>query len=331
VVGFVSSATDLVTGDMNGVDDVFVHDLTTGVTERVSVDSMGNAANDWSAGPSLSNDGQIVAFYSWANNLIATDKNGMGDVFVHDRMSGTTERVSVDSAGKGGNGYSLLPALSSDGSVVAFESGADNFVANDSNGFDDVFVRDRNAGTTAVASMSALGAIGDGYSANPAITADGRFVAFASYAGDLIPGDTNGQGDVYALDRSVNQDASWNNYGAGFPGTLGIPSLTASADPDFGTTIQVDVGNSLGAATPGLLFAGLSQASIPTSAGGTLLVNFVLMVPLDVPARGESLSASIPSDPSLVGVHVDLQVLELEAGAAQKISFTPGLELTFGR
>jgi Tol biopolymer transport system component len=331
VVGFVSSATNLVASDQNGVDDIFVHDLTTGGTERVSVDSMGNAADDWSAGPSLSNDGQIVAFYSWANNLIAVDKNGTGDVFVHDRMSGVTERVSVDSAGKAGNGYSLLPALSSDGSVVAFESGAGNFVANDTNGFDDVFVRDRNAGTTSVASMSALGVIGDGYSASPAITADGRFVAFASYADDLIAGDANAQGDVFVLDRSVNQDASWNNYGAGFPGTLGIPTLTASADPVFGTTIQIDVGNSLGGATPGLLFAGLSQASIPTSAGGTLLVDFFLMVPLVVPAGGESLAASIPSDPSLVGVHVDLQVLEIDAGAAQKISFTPGLELTFGR
>jgi Tol biopolymer transport system component len=331
VVAFVSSANDLVLADKNGVDDVFVHERATGLTEKASVDSAGNAANNWSAGASLSDDGSIVAFYSWADNLVASDKNGSGDVFVHDRATGVTERVSVDSSGTAANGYSLLPSLSSDGSVVAFESGADNLVAHDVNGFDDVFVHDRTTGATTIASMNGLGAIGDGYSAGPALTSDGRFVAFASYATNLITTDTNLQGDVYVLDRSVNQDASWNNYGAGYPGTLGIPSLTASADPVFGTTINVDVGNSLGLATPGLLFAGLSPASIPTSAGGTLLVNFVLMVPLVVSAGGESLPATIPYDPAFYGVQVCLQVLEADSGAAHKLSFTPGLALIFGR
>jgi hypothetical protein len=331
VVGFTSSATNLVANDTNFQDDVFVRDRYAGVTEIVSVDSAGNAADNWSAGASVSNDGQFVAFYSWADNLVAGDGNFQGDVFLRDRAAGTTERVSIDSAGNEADGYSLVPAVSPDGSVVAFESGADNLVANDTNGFDDVFVRDRLAGTTAVVSMNCLGAIGDGYSASPSITSDARFVAFASYASNLIPNDTNATGDAFLFDRSLNQDASWFNYGAGYPGTLGVPGLTASAAPVFGTTINVDLDNSLGANTPGLLFAGVSQAQILTSAGGALLVNPILIMPVVVLAGGDSFPASIPSDWSLCGVQVDLQVLELDAGAPKGISFTPGLDLVFGR
>lgn len=331
VVGFTSSATNLVANDVNFQDDVFVRDRYAGVTEIVSVDSSGNGADNWSAGASVSNDGQFVAFYSWADNLVAGDTNGFGDVFLRDRSLGTTERVSVDSAGNEADGYSLVPAVSPDGMVVAFESGADDLVANDDNGLDDVFVRDRAAGTTSVASMNCLGAIGDSYSASPSITGDGRFVAFASYAGNLVPNDANGTGDAFLFDRSVNQSAQWFNYGVGWPGTLGIPGLTASGNPVFGTTINFDVGNSLGANTPGLLFAGLGRVSIPTSAGGTLLVDVLLTSPIVVLAGGDSLPATIPSDWSLCGVEVDLQVLELDPAASRKISFTPGLALVLGR
>jgi Tol biopolymer transport system component len=330
-VGFTSSATNLVAGDGNFQDDVFVRVLAAGTTEIVSVGPLGNPGDNWSAGASLSNDGQFVAFYSWADDLVGGDLNNQGDVFLRDRALGTTERVSVDSAGAEADGYSLLPAVSADGMVVAFESGAGNLVANDGNGLDDVFVRDRAAGTTAAASMNCLGAIGDAYSASPSIASDGRFTAFASYAANFLVSDTNGQGDVFLFDRTVDQNAFWFNYGAGFNGTLGIPNLTASANPVFGATIDVDVDNSLGAATPALLFAGLGRTSIPTSAGGTLLVDFVLMVPIVVAAGGDALSATIPYDLSLCGVAVDLQVLEADAGAAYGISFTPGLELDFGR
>src|SRR5438046_3037872 len=101
-------------------DDVFVHDRQTGTTGRVSVDSAGTEGNGLSVNPSISADGRFVVFYSYATNLVPGDTNGTGDVFVHDRQTGTTERVSVDSAGTQGNSNSDRPSISADGRFVAF-------------------------------------------------------------------------------------------------------------------------------------------------------------------------------------------------------------------
>ncbi len=140
-VAFQSDATSLVVGDTNGAPDIFVHDRQTGTTTRVSVDSAGGQANSGSSYPSISADGRFVAFVSWASNLVAGDTNGREDIFVHDRQSGTTTRVSVDSAGEQGNGYSnFAPTLSADGRFVAFASDASNLVAGDTNGTGDIFV-----------------------------------------------------------------------------------------------------------------------------------------------------------------------------------------------
>jgi subtilisin family serine protease len=133
-----------------------------------------------------------------------------------------------------------------------------------------------------------------------------------------------------ALTLMSNAPASSANYDTGYPGTLGVPSLTVSAPPVLGLSFTLDVGNSLGSNTPGLLFVGMSSASIPTSAGGTLLVNPLLLVPFTVDAAGTSLPATLPADPTLIGVHVYTQVLESDAGAAHHISFTAGLDLLLG-
>jgi hypothetical protein len=111
-------------------------------TERVSVDSTGAEGDGDSYSASISSDGRYVAFYSGASNLVAGDTNGFGDVFVHDRQTGQTTRVSVDSAGAEGDGDSYLASISSDGRYVAFTSHATNLVAGDTNGFRDVFVHD---------------------------------------------------------------------------------------------------------------------------------------------------------------------------------------------
>src|SRR5262249_41436613 len=140
-VAFASHATNLVPGDTNNATDVFVHDLSTGATERVSVDSAGNEADAESPGDvALSADGRFVAFQSAADNLVAGDVNKVTDIFVHDRATGATERVSVDSNGGEANGKSLTPSISGDGSLVAFGSDATDLVANDTNGLHDVFV-----------------------------------------------------------------------------------------------------------------------------------------------------------------------------------------------
>src|SRR5204862_6499305 len=122
------------------------------------------------------------------------------DVFVHDRPSGTTERVSVNSDGAEGDGSSERPTLSADGRYVAFSSSATNLVPGDTNGQSDVFVHDRQTRTTERVSVASAGIEGHGWSDRPAISANGRFVAFVSAAPDLVPGDTNGVRDVFGPD-----------------------------------------------------------------------------------------------------------------------------------
>src|SRR5438034_301190 len=180
-VAFDSAATDLVAGDTNGVSDVFVHDRQTGTTERVSVASDGAQGNNRSSlvtfafPPALSADGRFVAFDSDATNLVAGDTNGATDVFVHDRQTGATERVSVTSGGgTQGNGNSggffAFPALSTDGRLVAFQSDATNLVAGDTNGATDVFVHDRQTGTTERVSVASGGSQGNGPNAGPVLS-----------------------------------------------------------------------------------------------------------------------------------------------------------------
>ncbi|HYC21145.1 MAG TPA: DUF4215 domain-containing protein [Candidatus Bathyarchaeia archaeon] len=202
-VAFVSQATNLVPGDTNGHFDVFVHDRVSGTTERVSVDSSGQQGNQDSLNPAISGDGRFVAFAS-ASAFVSGDTNGKFDVFVRDRVAQTTERVSVDSNGIESNGQSLAPAISNDGTVVAFESDATNLVSGDNNAHKDVFVHDRTTGATYLVSVSSQGAAGDGDSMAAAISADGRFVVFNSNATTFVPGDTNVRTDVFVRDR-VNQ------------------------------------------------------------------------------------------------------------------------------
>src|SRR6266446_5737670 len=207
-IAFVSVATNLVAGDTNGATDVFVRDRQTGTTERVSVASGGTQANNASRYPALSADGRFVAFQSDATNLVVGDTNGMTDVFVHDRQTGTTERVSVASGGGtqgtgNSGGFFAFPALSADGRFVAFQSDATNLVAGDTNGATDVFVHDRQTGTTERVSVASGGTQGNGFSAGPALSADGRFVAFHDTATNLVAGDTNGASDVFVHDRQT--------------------------------------------------------------------------------------------------------------------------------
>ncbi len=201
-VVFTSVASNLVVGDTNGRLDVFVHDRGSGATTRVSVDSAGSQASGHSYRPAISSDGRFVAFDSVADNLVAGDTNGRLDVFVHDRGSGSTTRVSVASDGAQANRQSLKPTVSGTGRFVTFQSEASNLVAADTNNAEDAFVHDRASGATTRISVSSSGAQGNRLSAEPAISDDGRFVAFRSLASNLVTGDTNNVNDVFVRDRS---------------------------------------------------------------------------------------------------------------------------------
>jgi Tol biopolymer transport system component len=199
-VAFESNATNLVTGDTNGVNDVFVRDRQLGTTERVSVASGGGQGDQYSYVASISSDGRYVAFQSFADNLVAGDTNGQMDVFVRDRQAGTTVRASVSSGGVQGNSGSYTPSISANGRYVAFASDSSNLVAGDTNGVGDVFVRDLQGNTTMLASASSSGAIGNGQSLLPSLSSDGRFVTFYSDATNLVGGDGNGFRDVFLRD-----------------------------------------------------------------------------------------------------------------------------------
>jgi Tol biopolymer transport system component len=206
-VAFVSAATNLVPGDTNAHEDVFLHDRQTATTTRVSLDSAGVQTNDFSSGPSVSTDGRYVTFGSYASNLVPGDSNLSFDVFLRDRQTSTTTRVSVDSAGVQATGNSIDASITPDGRYVVFTSYAPNLVAGDTNGKSDVFLRDLQTATTTRVSVGAGGVQGDNDSsvfARAAMSPDGRYVAFASRATNLVAGDTNAKWDVFLRDRQAN-------------------------------------------------------------------------------------------------------------------------------
>ncbi|MBT9582780.1 PD40 domain-containing protein [bacterium] len=234
-VGFASTATNLVAGDSNATTDVFVHDSQTGTTTRVSLSSAGVQGNSSSfRPPSFSADGRFVAYRSSASNLVVGDSNGANDVFVHDRQTGTTTRVSVGSGGVQANGFSGGSSISADGRFVAFESFATNLVAGDSNGQMDIFVHDRQTDTTTRASLDSAGVQGNGSSIDPpSLSADGRFVAFGSFASNLVAGDSNGTGDVFVHDRQTAATTRVSLSAAGAQGNSSSNAPWISADGLF--------------------------------------------------------------------------------------------------
>lgn len=193
-ITFRSGATNLVTGDTNGYGDVFVRGLETNQIKIASVATDGTQGNDSSHEPSLSADGRIVGFMSWATNLVPGDTNGHDDVFVHDRVTGETSRVSVATDGTQGNDHSERPHLSANGRWVVFHTHSTNL---DEHGMGGVFVHDRLTGATTRASVAHDGTPATGNS--PHISEDGRYVVFSGGDG-LVPGDTNGFTDVFVRD-----------------------------------------------------------------------------------------------------------------------------------
>ncbi len=232
-VAFYSNATNLVAGDTNAHIDIFVRDRQAGTTERVSVDSVGVQTNADSYNPTISADGRYVAFYSLASNLVPGDTNTFADVFLRDRQTGTTERVSVNSGGVQGDFVSVGPSISADGRFVAFYSFASNLVAGDTNGSGDIFVRDRQAGTTERLSLDSGGVQGNLDSVFPSISADGRLVAFRSDASNLVPGDTNARKDIFVRDRQTNTTERVSVSTGGTQGDFDSLDVSISADGRF--------------------------------------------------------------------------------------------------
>ena len=201
---FATDATNLVTPDTNGVRDVIATDLQTGRHERVSVGSAGSEANQSSFYPSASFDGCLVAFLSNAGNLVAGDDGvRQAKAFVRNRCQPETEAVSVSNGGTQGFASSP-PDISADGCFVTFVAGAILSPA-PTPGTSGVALRDRCAGVTSRVDVATTGDPGNGLAFDPVVSATGRYVAFSGIASNLVPGDTNGQADVFVRDRATNR------------------------------------------------------------------------------------------------------------------------------
>jgi Tol biopolymer transport system component len=284
-VVFISSAPDLVAGDTNGKDDVFVYDRYWRTTTRVSVSTNGTQANNLSQSPVISQDGRYIAFVSFATNLVPNDTNNQADVFLHDRFthatmlvsagvngtqanhesrnpsiggnlvcfdsfasnlvandtnqvpdvftfslaSGEIRRVSITWDGGQPNGMSDQSQICADGSTVAFRSNANNLVADDTNQRDDIFVRNLTNSSTDIASRDFNWGGANGHSSEPAISGDGRFVAFESAATDLVPDDANGMADIFVRDTlcMITQRASISFNFQESNGPSNFPAISA--------------------------------------------------------------------------------------------------------
>ncbi len=243
-LSFVSSASNLVSGDTNDRSDIFVRDNETGVVARVNVSNGGAQANDDSFAAAISADGRYVVFRSLATNLVSNDSNNTHDVFVHDRLARTVVRVNLSTDGsqaRGDGGSHTASSISGDGRYVAFTSPAPNLVFGDTNGAEDIFVRDLHQSTTTRVNLSSSvpplpGLEAVGHSSHPSMSADGRYVAFDSNASNLVAGDTNLAYDVFVHDRwtatttRVSVASNGTQASGGSMGDSQVPTISADGN-----------------------------------------------------------------------------------------------------
>ena len=230
-VAFESSANTLVQSDTNDITDIFVYDRQVGQTSRVSITSAGVEGDSGSTSAAISGDGRYVAFQSQAQNLVAADTNNAGDIFVHDRQTGQTTRVSVSSSGAEAQGASNDPAISADGRFVVFVSDAANLVAGNTGGYRNIFLHDRQTSQTTRISAGFGSVTVNGDSDSPAISGDGSTIVFRSDATNLLAAgsDTNSAGDIFAYDRLTGKISrvSVTSGGAQAQGESTSPAIAA--------------------------------------------------------------------------------------------------------
>lgn len=324
-VVFHSDASNLVAGDLGGFQDVFVRDLISGATQRVSVASNGDNSNGASSRGSISDDGRYVAFESFAQNFAAGDANFTRDVFVHDRVLGITTIASVSSGGVIGNAESYNAAISGNGAFVAFASAATNLSPNDTNAHVDIYVRDLVLSRTRLVTLVPGGA--NGPSDFPSISFDGSFVAFESDASNLVAGDLLGATDVFLRDMggSSFEVLSVSTAGAFGDGASRMPSLSADGSRVAFTSASTNFGT---------FAAPVSSFLRDRTAGTTTLINQIGGAPSNASADGVTLSkngeyaAFLSAASNLTSGHSgsvrDAFVVRLSTGQVQRASVPTG-------
>ncbi|MCK6481802.1 MAG: hypothetical protein HUU06_10245 [Planctomycetaceae bacterium] len=200
-VVYYSYATNLGAGASGAVSNIYLHDVKKGTTTLITRSTTGGEPNDDSLDPVVSASGKIVAFDSYATNLVSGDTNGQSDVFLVDLKKGTKTRVSLGPAGVQGNGPSYSASLSSSGKVLLFTSDASNLEGGDGDGnsSSDVFLRDPKTGLPRRLSLSAAGAEGDGdsYVVATSLASSGKWALVVSGASNFATGDDNLDDDVF--------------------------------------------------------------------------------------------------------------------------------------
>src|SRR5690349_13418846 len=282
LVGFLSLSRDFVEAQ-----------AAAPLSAASTITSSGASGGSGSYAPTFSADGRFLVFTSRANNLVTNDSNAIWlDVFVRNLVSGTSSLVSVNSSGiGGGDGNSFNPVISSNGQFIAFESVASNLVTNDTNGVNDVFVRDMTTGTTTLVSV-ATNAIssGNGASRFPVITPDGRWIGFESAASNLVMSDANGIKDVFIRDLQTGATFAASS-GTQAPG-VGSESPSISAD---GQRVAFASDAVLGSSKP----SSKGEVYVRDFAGGYTLwasSNIYILTTSNVSARVRSFNPTLSAD-----------------------------------
>jgi len=235
-VAYESEADDIVANDSNRRSDIFVFDLQTLETERVSVDQWGFHGILDSYAPAISRDGRFVAFHTKARNLVRNDTNDANDVVVYDRQTGIPARISVATDGSEANGDSTFPAISEDGRFVAFQSTATNLIANDNNDRDDIYVHDRDTGNTKLISQNLAGQVAAEESDTIGISATGRYISFVSRANNLVD---SGSGDAVKI--FVHDQQNNSNFAPGvYSNDISLPSVIPGDQASRNSVVNAD-------------------------------------------------------------------------------------------
>jgi hypothetical protein len=305
----------------------YVKDLNTGILDRGDWDSTGTYTSSYSTLDAISRDGRFVLFHCY-EPLVPEDTNGKIDGYVRDRTLATTERVTL------APGFAEIPvasfarAISDDGRRVEFVTSA-GLTPDDDNGVADVWVANRDTGAVLRVSLGPNGEQSVFDTDGVALSGDGRTALFTAAADDVWPGDADATHDGFVRELST-VDAAWTNYGSGFPGRYGEPTLTFDDVPRRTLDVTLSIGNSSGTYTVAALLMGVASQSLPTNLGGTLLVSPLQWIALPLSPYANDFEFTVPMSGNLPGIHVYLQALELDSGAAKGVSFTPGLDATIG-
>jgi 6-phosphogluconolactonase (cycloisomerase 2 family)/glutamine cyclotransferase len=263
-ITFWSNSSDLVADDTNLLYDIFAFDVNAQSLNRINVGPGGIepiGGNSFESWPSA--DGRYIGYWSHATNQVIGDTNAAADVFLLDRQTGTTQRVSVKSDGTQGNGSSDHLSLSDDGRFIAFQSNATNLTSDNVTGLKQIFLKDMLSGSITLVSKPFDGTSPNGQALFPTISGNGRYISYYSDASNLIGGDTNGVPDVFVYDQVLGTTRSLSRSPSGELGNA--PSDYARMSRDGSVIVFNSAANNLVVSPPTL--GSLYAVSLDTDPG----------------------------------------------------------------